>query len=152
MSQRTNGRAIYRHLKTNGGVDVRYRHVRLTETILLMGHYVCPRCGSNESYLGNALINKTGTSLTQEIGDSGVYATGSIGGGIKTVQVLKCKSCSELLSENNFMRSLDEVIAEDKKKQKQLRQDRKAWRWFAGIMGISLILYLIFAYKFLALT
>jgi len=132
MSQRTNGRAIYRHSKSNGGVDVRYRHVRLTETILLMGYYVCPRCGSNESYLGNALVNKNGASLTREIGDSGVYATGSINE-TKTVQVRKCKKCSELLGPSNYVKS-----------QKQIDQDsaRKSYKIKVAVAFILAIVVL----------
>jgi hypothetical protein len=120
MSQRTNGRAIYRHSKSNGGVDVRYRHVRLTETILLMGYYVCPRCGSNESYLGNALVNKNGASLTREIGDSGVYATGSISE-TETVQVRKCKKCSELLGPSNYVKSQAEITQDSEKHSRKIK-------------------------------
>jgi len=87
------------------------------------------------------LVKQNGTSLTQEIGNSGVYATGSIDGGTKTVQVLKCKSCGELLSEANLVRSSDEVIAEEKK-QKRLSEDRTGWHWFYGIIAVCVVLTL----------
>lgn len=86
-----------------------------------MGYYVCPRCGSNETYLGNALINKKGTSLTREMGDSGLYVTGTVGGGTETVQVRKCKKCSELLGPSNYVKSQEEITQDSEKHSRKIK-------------------------------
>ena len=86
-----------------------------------MGYYHCPRCGGNESYVGNTLVNRKGVTLTQEIGDSGVYGSAS-SGGTEAIQVRKCRGCGEILTSANFVPSQDEVAAADREREKEQRR------------------------------
>lgn len=96
-----------------------------------MGHYLCPRCGSTDSYLGNVLVNRKGTSLTTELGNSGVYATSSTGG-TETVQVIKCRNCSEILTAANYVKSEDEL----KKEAAQKAQERHEFSTLLKTVGM----------------
>lgn len=100
-----------------------------------MGHYHCPRCGGNDSYVGNTLVNRKGVTLTQEIGDSGVYGSAS-SGGTETIQVRKCRKCGEILTSSNYIK--DEF--ERQRDSVESKKDEKR-----TIVGIALVLFSIFA-------
>jgi hypothetical protein len=99
-----------------------------------MGHYLCPRCGGTDSYLGNVLVSRKGVSLTQEIGNTGVYATSSTGG-TETVQAVKCRNCSEVLSAANYVKSEAEL-------QKEAAENKRR-NLFSNVVGILIIVLIV---------
>jgi hypothetical protein len=94
-----------------------------------MGHYCCPRCNGLDSYVGNVVvIEKSGIALTQEVGESGVYASAQTGGNSRTVQAVKCKKCGEILSSENYVKSEEEA-----KRDADDEFWATFWAWFIGI-------------------
>ena len=104
-----------------------------------MGHYLCPRCGSTDSFLGTILVNRTGVAFTQEVGDSGVYTTSSTGG-MSPIKVVKCTKCSELLTQDNYVKSRSEIERDEKEK----ADSRIGYNVVMGIVGFfALLLFII---------
>ena len=90
-----------------------------------MGSYKCPRCSGVSHYMGNVVVSVDGPKITGEIGNTGLYATGSLGKQTRTVQVPKCSKCHEVLSDSNYVPDNSE---------KSLR-DRINNHWVVNIMG-----------------
>jgi hypothetical protein len=90
-----------------------------------MASYKCPRCSGVSHYMGNVVVSVDGPKITGEIGNTGLYATGSLGKQTRTVQVPKCSNCQEVLSQSNYVPDESE---------KNLR-DCIDNHWVAGIVG-----------------
>ena len=104
-----------------------------------MGHYLCPRCGSADSYLGNTLVSRKGTSLTAELGNSGIFATSSTGG-TEAIQVIKCRNCSEILTAANYIKS--EAELKDEASASNASRPNMWWTWGVAVIGLLVIILL----------
>lgn len=71
--------------------------------------------------MGNTLVNRKGVTLTQEIGDSGVYGSAS-SGETEAIQVRKCRGCGEILTSANYTPSPEEVAAAERARQEDQRR------------------------------
>jgi hypothetical protein len=77
------------------------------------GYWECPRCGSNDIYIGSTSVTRQGGMLLHEIGDTGFMAAHAVGGGSEIVEAVKCRRCGELLiGDRDYRRSLDEIALE----------------------------------------
>ena len=108
----------------------------------IMGHYLCPRCGSTDSFVGNVLLERRGVTFTREIGDSGVYGSASSGGGSQVIKAVKCRTCSEILSDTNYVPSEVERLGKQVKSRKQKDADYRV-AIICGLIGLAVISFLV---------
>jgi hypothetical protein len=78
------------------------------------GYWECPRCGSQDVYVGSTTVARQGGMLLHEIGDTGFIAAHAVGGGSEIVDAVKCRRCGELLvGDRDYRRSLYEIALEE---------------------------------------
>lgn len=58
------------------------------------GEWVCPRCGSNDTYQGTVKQYAQGPTFVREVGDSGMYM-GATAGRHVLVSQTRCRNCGE---------------------------------------------------------
>jgi len=115
-----------------------------------MGYYLCPRCGSKDSFVGNELVS--GSESLGSVGmvnSEGAYVQRNQGSRLrhKQVEVVKCRDCGEILGDQNWRYTPEEIAQQEKARaerearQKELdAQSRKETR--IAIIGICLFLVL----------
>ena len=95
-----------------------------------MGYYLCPRCGSKDSYEGtdHVLHEKQGRQVTVDNGH-GMAMSRVEGGGTERLEltVIKCRDCGETLGDKDFRLTEEEIqAAEDEAK----LQEELGWKKF----------------------
>lgn len=85
------------------------------------GRYKCPKCGSNESFLGTAIVTSGSLGMVREIGDSGVFSGASLQRHSQ-ITVRKCKVCGEMLGQQNYVKSPSELATERERERKGERR------------------------------
>lgn len=100
-----------------------------------MGYYICPRCASNQTYMGNVLVNPN--IFERFFGE-------------KSSRVLKCKGCGEILTNSNYCMDADEIDesnAQNEKnsvlREKQSKTMLKFWLFFGILVFAWLVKNLV---------
>jgi rubredoxin len=75
------------------------------------GYWLCPACGSKESFEGTTIIKEGSVSVIREIGDTGAF-TGLSASRNQEVTVRKCKNCKELLGAKDYVKTPAELARE----------------------------------------
>jgi len=92
-----------------------------------MGYYLCPRCGSRDSYEGteHVLHEKQGRQVTVDNGH-GMAMSRVEGGGTERLEltVIKCRDCGETLGDKDFRLTEEEIQAaeEEERLKEELRE------------------------------
>jgi len=122
-----------------------------------MGYYLCPRCGSKDSYEGteHVLHEKQGRQVTVDNGH-GMAMSRVEGGGTERLEltVIKCRDCGETLGDKDFRLTEEEIQAaeEEERLEKELRKkevheslerDKKYLRFTVKFIVFPLFIILI---------
>ena len=100
-----------------------------------MGYYLCPRCGSKDSFIGNELVS--GSESLGSVGmvnSEGGYVQRNQGSRLrhKQVEVVKCRDCGEILGDQNWRYTPEEIAQQEKARAaRQARQkelDAQSWK------------------------
>jgi hypothetical protein len=98
-----------------------------------MGYYLCPRCGSKDSYEGteHVLHEKQGRQVTVDNGH-GMAMSRVEGGGTERLELtlIKCRDCGETLGEKDFRLTEEEIQAKAEAKSRRLAEKRKETKRF----------------------
>ena len=127
-----------------------------------MGYYLCPRCGSKDSYEGteHVLHEKQGRQVTTVDNGHGMAMSRVEGGGTERLElrVIKCRDCGETLGDKDFRLTEEEIQAkaeaEDRRLAKQTEEAEQAERnrklankilSFVTLigLGIAIVLYIV---------
>ena len=88
-----------------------------------MGYYLCPRCGSKDSYEGteHVLHEKQGRQVTVDNGH-GMAMSRVEGGGTERLEltVIKCRDCGETLGDKDFRLTEEEIQAKAEAEDRRL--------------------------------
>ena len=110
-----------------------------------MGYWQCPRCGSREVFQGTEVVGSSGGTVTMT-NEHGMSLSRSTGMETKQVQVIKCKACGEILSqEHNYFYTQEELA-------QIAAQRRKSEAKWAPIWWVLFVFFVLMALALLSAT
>ena len=120
-----------------------------------MPYYVCPKCGSKDSYSGTEIVSehkhKSGHMIAGPENHLGMTPVMRVGGSSRTehkeLTVRKCRSCDTLLGDKDLHYTKDERLQmrlEEVRNQKKLERDRDNYREIFIMLGIGAFLCLVY--------